>query len=36
MEYGSEQALKEHGKLRVEGKDYLMQDGDVVFFRFNV
>lgn len=36
MEYGTEQALKEHGKLRVEGKDYLMQDGDVVFFRFNV
>ena len=36
MEYGSEQALKEHGKLRVEGKDYLMQDGDVVFLRFNV
>lgn len=36
MEYGSEQGLKEHGKLRVEGKDYLMQDGDVVFFRFNV
>lgn len=36
MEYGSEQALKEHGKLRVEGKDYVMQDGDVVFFRFNV
>jgi GTP-binding protein YchF len=36
MEYGTEQALKEHGKLRVEGKEYLMQDGDVVFFRFNV
>lgn len=36
MEYGTEQALKEHGKLRVEGKDYLMKDGDVVFFRFNV
>lgn len=36
MEYGSEQALKEHGRLRVEGKDYLMKDGDVVFFRFNV
>lgn len=36
MEYGSEQALREHGKLRVEGKDYLMKDGDVVFFRFNV
>jgi len=36
MEYGSEQALKEHGKLRLEGKEYLMKDGDVVFFRFNV
>ncbi len=36
MEYGSELSLKEHGKLRVEGKEYVMQDGDVVFFRFNV
>lgn len=36
MQYGSEQALKEKGKLRVEGKEYLMKDGDVVFFRFNV
>ena len=36
MEYKTEAALKEHGKLRVEGKDYVMQDGDVVFFRFNV
>lgn len=36
MEYGSEKALKEAGKLRVEGKEYHMQDGDVVFFRFNV
>lgn len=36
MEYGSELALKEHGKLRIEGKEYVMQDGDVVFFRFNV
>ncbi len=34
--YGSEAALKEHGKLRIEGKDYVMQDGDIVFFRFNV
>ncbi len=36
MEYKSEVALKEHGKIRLEGKDYLMKDGDVVFFRFNV
>lgn len=34
--YGSELALKEAGKLRMEGKTYVMQDGDVVFFRFNV
>lgn len=34
--YGSELAVKEAGKLRFEGKDYVMQDGDVVFFRFNV
>ncbi|MGQ2283308.1 redox-regulated ATPase YchF [Apilactobacillus kunkeei] len=33
---GSEQAVKEAGKLRVEGKDYVMQDGDIVNFRFNV
>ena len=36
MTYGSEQAVKEAGKLRMEGKDYVMEDGDVVFFRFNV
>lgn len=36
MQYGSEKALKEAGKLRIEGKEYHMQDGDVVFFRFNV
>ena len=36
MEYKSEVALKEHGKIRLEGKDYIMKDGDVVFFRFNV
>ncbi|MDK8782954.1 DUF933 domain-containing protein, partial [Actinotignum timonense] len=29
-------AAREHGKLRQEGKDYVMQDGDVVEFRFNV
>ncbi|WP_105304755.1 redox-regulated ATPase YchF [Anaerolactibacter massiliensis] len=36
MEYKNETSLKEHGKIRLEGKDYLMQDGDIVFFRFNV
>ena len=35
-EYRTEQAIKEAGKYRIEGKDYLMKDGDVVFFRFNV
>ena len=34
--YGNEQALKDAGKLRMEGKTYVMQDGDIVFFRFNV
>ena len=33
---GSEAAIKEAGKLRMEGKEYRMKDGDVVFFRFNV
>lgn len=35
-ELGSEQAVKAAGKLRTEGKAYVMQDGDVVEFRFNV
>ena len=35
-ELGSELKVKEAGKTRLEGKDYLMQDGDVCFFRFNV
>ncbi|MBT5031913.1 MAG: redox-regulated ATPase YchF [Proteobacteria bacterium] len=34
--YKSEQAVREAGKIRLEGKDYIMQDGDVVHFRFNV
>ncbi len=36
MTYGSESALKEAGKLRLEGKDYLVKDGDIMHFRFNV
>ena len=36
IEEGSEQKVKEHGKFRLEGKDYLMQDGDICHFRFNV
>ena len=35
-ELGSEQAVKEAGKLRSEGKDYKVKDGDVLHFRFNV
>jgi GTP-binding protein YchF len=34
-ELGSEVKVKEAGKLRVEGKEYVMQDGDIVHFRFN-
>jgi len=33
---GGEQGAKEAGKMRLEGKDYVMRDGDVVHFRFNV
>ncbi len=33
---GSEQAVKEAGLYRVEGKEYVVKDGDVMFFRFNV
>ena len=36
IHYGSEAAVKEAGKLHIEGKDYVMQDGDIVVFRFNV
>ncbi len=36
IEYGSELQVKEAGKARLEGKDYLMQDGDICHFRFNV
>lgn len=34
--YGSEQKIKEAGKYRQEGKEYLVNDGDVLFFKFNV
>ena len=33
---GDEKKVKEAGKLRLEGKDYIMQDGDICFFRFNL
>ncbi len=36
MEYGSIQKLKEKGLFRLEGKDYIVRDGDVMSFRFNV
>lgn len=36
VKYGSENACKENGKLNVEGKTYIVQDGDVMHFRFNV
>ena len=36
VEHGSEQAVKEAGKLGVEGKEYVVHDGDVMHFRFNV
>ncbi|HZG25622.1 MAG TPA: redox-regulated ATPase YchF [Chitinophagaceae bacterium] len=34
--YGSEAACRDNGKLRIEGKEYLVKDGDVMHFRFNV
>jgi ribosome-binding ATPase YchF (GTP1/OBG family) len=33
---GSEKAAKENGKVRSEGKEYVVQEGDVMLFRFNV
>ena len=36
IKYGGVNAAKEKGQLRSEGKDYVMQDGDMVYFRFNV
>lgn len=36
LKYGSEAKVKEAGRMRVEGKDYVVQDGDVMHFRFNV
>lgn len=36
IKYGSELAVKEAGKLSVEGKEYVVQDGDIMHFRFNV
>ncbi len=36
VKYGSESKVKEAGKMRVEGKEYVVKDGDVMHFRFNV
>lgn len=36
VDNGGEQGAKEAGKLRIEGKDYIVQDGDIMHFRFNV
>ena len=36
IKYGSEAKVKEAGRMRVEGKEYVVQDGDIMHFRFNV
>ena len=36
LQYGTEAAIKEAGKLGVEGKEYIVKDGDCMHFRFNV
>ena len=36
IEYGSEIKVKEAGKMRLEGKDYVVSDGDIMHFRFNI
>ena len=36
LKYGSESACRELGKIAIEGKEYVVQDGDIMHFRFNV
>ncbi|MFA5712583.1 MAG: DUF933 domain-containing protein, partial [Bacteroidales bacterium] len=36
VKYGSEAACREAGKIAVEGKEYVVEDGDIIHFRFNV
>ena len=36
VEYGSETKVKEGGKMRLEGKEYVVSDGDIMHFRFNI
>ena len=35
IKYGSAEKSKENGKMRIEGKDYVVKDGDVLYFRIN-
>jgi ribosome-binding ATPase YchF (GTP1/OBG family) len=36
VKFGSEAAARDNGRLRIEGKEYLVKDGDIMHFRFNV
>ena len=36
LNYGSEEALRDAGKIRMEGRNYVVKDGDIIYFRFNV
>jgi ribosome-binding ATPase YchF (GTP1/OBG family) len=36
MQHGSEEAVKKKGLIRSEGKEYLVKDGDIIHFRYNV
>jgi len=36
IEHGSEAGVKEAGRLQIEGKDYVVKDGDILHIRFNV
>ena len=36
IQYGSDAKCREHGRLRLEGKEYVVKDGDIIHFRFNV
>ena len=36
LKFGTEQGVKDNGQFRIEGKEYVVKDGDIVHFRFNV
>ena len=36
IQYGNEQAVKAEGKYKQNGKEYVVEDGDIIFFKFNV